>query len=310
MISVPQITIRTLIDMVKSKLLISHVDDIHNIYHLFVGEIDAIWKTTEGDPNYSILLKHYTDDASGRWRLALLNSMYDNVYIGELPKDLSFEEIHEIKDWVYGMVDNQTFSQIAPSPFHIEMAGLIKAHYGTGQCVGEKVVYVERAQSRILFDYETKVPLGDYLSNKCAEVSIAFNSFNFDQASFEFQLETLSRAKILLACHGAANTNLFLLPSNAALFEVNFRKYWFCDPVCRRHLSGEISYQTDCGGPLTWKDTFHKAEYHNLAQLFGVAYLEFEITDAEHFLNDNPIELESIFVDGAAIFRSICATML
>jgi hypothetical protein len=293
----------------KRKLLISHIDDIYNIYHLFVGEIDAIWKTTLGDPDYEILLKHYVDDAAGRWRVDLLNSMYRNVYIHEIPNECIFEKISKIKNGPYGMVDNLTFSQINPSRFHIAMADRLKERYNVRDVSGQKIVYVERGRSRILFDYKTKSLLSNFLSAKAESENLPFEIVNFDNATFEFQLKALSHAKILLSCHGAANTNLFLLPKNATLFEVNFRKYWFCDPVCSRHLSGEISYQTDCGGPLTWKDVFHKAEYHNMAQLYGIGYKEFQIKDAENFLSENPIALENIFVDGDEIFEEICSTM-
>lgn len=303
------ITGKPIVDDRKNKLLVSHVDDIHNIYHLFVGEIDAIWKKTQGDPNYSILLKHYADDPSGRWRVDLLKSMYRDVYIRELPADRVFDEVHEIKTWTYGMVDNSTFSHINPSSFHISMADRIKERYGVRETEGQKIVYIERGRSRILFDYKTKALLSEFLSAKCELQNLPFETVNFDNATFQSQLEALAHAKILLSCHGAANTNLFLLPKDAILFEVNFRKFWFCDPVCQRHLTGELPYQADCGGPLTWKDTFHKAEYHNMAQLYGLGYVEFEVEDAQNFLSENPIELEKIFVDGDAIFDKMRVAM-
>lgn len=304
------VTQKSALYMHKRKLLISHVDDIYNIYHLFVGEIDAIWKETKGDSSFSILLKNYVDNAPGKWRVDLLKSIYSQVYTQEVPVGAVFDEVREIKSWSYGMVDNQTFSQIDPSSFHIEMADRIKSKYGTRDFIGDRFVYVERGRSRILYDFKTKLLLSHFLIERCRAANILIDVVNFDYATFEFQLRALCRAKVLLSCHGAANTNLFMLPKNATLLEINFRKFWFCDPVCKRHKTGEISYQTDCGGPLTWKDTFHKAEYHNLAQLYGVGYKEFGIEDAENFLTENPIELENIYVDGDEIFESARAIMM
>jgi hypothetical protein len=293
----------------KQKLLISNFDDIYNIYHIFVGEIDAIWKETRGDPNFSILLKNYAESAPGSWRIELLKSIYREVYIGDLPAEVIFDDVREIKSWTYGMVDNQTFSQIDPSSFHIEMADRVKDKYNLRDSVGDRVVYIERGRSRIIFDFKTKLLLSQILIEKCVAHNILIDIVNFDYATFQNQVDVLSRAKVLLSCHGAANTNIFLLPKNATLLEVNFRKFWFCDPVCNRHKSGELSYRTDCGGPLTWKDTFHKAEYHNLAQLYGIGYREFEVKDAENFLNENPIEVENIYVDGDKIFEEIRTVM-
>ena len=67
--------------------------------------------------------------------------------------------------------------------------------------------------------------------------------------------------------------------------EVSFRRYWYCDPVCECHYSGQCAYKTDCQNrnkvinkssydEKKYKLIYHKAEYYNLSQLFGIGYKE------------------------------------
>lgn len=95
------------------------------------------------------------------------------------------------------------------------------------------------------------------------------------------------------------------LPQGSSLFEINFRRHWYCDLVCRRHRTGAIGYTVDCGGPVKYHKRFHKADYHNLSRLFGVRYREFEIEDARTFLSNNPIAVRTIFVDARKIMEGL-----
>ena len=164
----------------------------------------------------------------------------------------------------------------------------------------------------------------DILAKELKKLNIPFKSTSFDNTSFEEQAEFLKDVKILIACHGTAFTNLFLLPKNSTIMEVSFRRYWFCDPVCENHYTGEWAYKSDCHNrnkvinkysfdEKKRKLIYHKAEYYNLSQLFGIGYKEILIEDANGYFNDNtntndinnPINLTNIYIDTNDVINKI-----
>ncbi len=211
------------------------------------------------------------------------------------------------------MVDPWTFRAYEPVPALMEMAAKVRqalalraGSASTSATGGTRVVFVERRHSRVAYDARTRLPLAGVLEAMLSRCGVPFESVCFDEGvSLEMQARCLANARIMISVHGAANTNLFLLPEGASLFEINFRKHWYCDPVCARHRSAQIPYATRCDGPLTFRPHFHKADYHNLAQVFGVKYREFEILDAERFLDANPINLERLYVDAERLASSV-----
>ena len=193
-----------------------------------------------------------------------------------------------------------------------------------------KVGFIIRTNNRILYDNDEKVKnnknvfVHDILAKELKKLNIPFKSTSFDNTSFDEQAEFLKDVKILIACHGTAFTNLFLLPKIATIMEVSFRKYWFCDPVCDCHYTGKCTYKTDCENrnKVINKYTFdekkekliyHKAEYYNLSQLFGIGYKEILIEDANGYFNDNtntndinnPINLTNIYINTNAVINKI-----
>jgi hypothetical protein len=276
-----------------------------NIFHVFVWEVEALIQASQGDADCGIVLRNYDESSICAWRIEVVRSLFKDVYLGETPSFINSNDVYELPGALTPMFDPFSFSKIDPSPLHIALANRIKARYGSNTPKQNKVVFVERKTDRVLYDYKSKRPLRDALQERVEPLGIELVIANFDRATFDYQARTLADAKIMLSCHGAANTNLFLLPQEAALLEVNFRKYWYCDPVCAKHQSGELPYRTDCGGPLTYRSTFHKADYHNLSQVFGVRYKELEIEDAEKFTSSNPIGLEKIFVNADNVAHNI-----
>jgi len=197
-----------------------------------------------------------------------------------------------------------------------------------------KVGFIVRTNNRILYDNDEKVKnnknvfVHDILAKELKKLNIPFKSTSFDNTSFEEQADFLKDVKILIACHGTAFTNLFLLPKNATIMEVSFRRYWFCDPVCENHYTGEWAYKSDCHNrnkvinkysfdEKKRKLIYHKAEYYNLSQLFGIGYKEILIEDAYGYFNDNtntntntndinnPINLTNIYIDTNDLIHKI-----
>ena len=202
------------------------------------------------------------------------------------------------------------------------MADSIKKGLNIYDNVASNVAFIKRTNNRILYDNKNKEPIENILEKECKKHNIPFKIGNFDNATFEEQAEFLKDVKILIACHGAAFTNLFLLPPGATIFEVSFRKYWYCDPVCVCHSSGECPYKKDCHNrnnninkdridSKTGKLIYHKADYYNLSQLFGVGYKEILLEDADGYFKNpeekdyNPISLTNLYIDTNQLLEKI-----
>ena len=212
----------------------------------------------------------------------------------------------------------------------LSLASTIKANLGMNEFTinntnDYKVGFIVRKNNRILYDHDEKVNhnknvfIHELLSKELKKLNIPFKTTSFDNASFEEQAEFLKDVKILIACHGAAFTNLFLLPKNASIMEVSFRRYWYCDPVCNCHVTEKCPYKKDCHtvsdshhyNKKTKKLDYFKGDYYNLSQLFGIGYKEILIEDASGYFKNpgdkdyNPINLTNIYIDTNAMIDKI-----
>lgn len=318
--------------MSTSTLIISHLRD-NNIYHFLIYEVYTIVRSIcdltgidvdNGDlshldlSGYTIVLRTFQHNQVHSWRYALLNTMFPNrVYVYEMPASaaagVTVTVTLNILQDVAGcktMVDPWRFDVACVSrPFWCAfMTTQVYGFYNIPvlQC-GSRVVYIERRHNRILYDYRTNGLLSDVLRRELSACGIDFDVVSFDDGlcTLETQARCMHNARVLVSAHGAANTNLCFLPPGAHVFEVNFRKHWYCDPVCFRHQSNEISYRENCGAGLKYHPQFHKADYHNLARFFDKQYREFEVVDAHHFMDANPINVRHLFVDGDHMINCI-----
>jgi fructose-1,6-bisphosphatase/inositol monophosphatase family enzyme len=89
----------------------------------------------------------------------------------------------------------------------------------------------------------------------------------------EEQYHICSEAALFISAHGAACSNMIFTPSSTPMIEINFRKDWYCDPVCDQHYHNKISFDTKCNGQLLHAE-YHKADFHNLSHLLGKKYYE------------------------------------
>ena len=190
------------------------------------------------------------------------------------------------------------------------------------------VGFIYRNTNRILYDYKSKqqynknILVNDILEKECKKLNIPFKISNFDNATFEEQAEFLKNVKILISAHGAALTNIFLLPKGATIFEVSFRKHWYCNPVCEKHFNGSIPYSEDChnrsseiNGKLfdtkTQKLIYTKGDFHNLSQLFNLKYQEIFINDVSDYHTMNilyhisPIYFKNMYIDTEYVLDKI-----
>ena len=318
----------------KRNIIVSYFNDNSNIYHIFACEIMAIWNKSKGNLDTIIVLKNYVNNNINNWRLSLLKSIYKDVYIHNLPSSKNFKDLNknfiikEILNTKYYKFLNESFKFIKQPKMqnYINMVNIIKYNINklkklsdVNNIKGTQVAFIYRTKNRILYDYKTKELIQNILTKELKNSNILFKIANFDNYTFEEQAEFLKDVKILIACHGAAFTNLILLPQNATIMEVSFKKYWYCDPVCKGHLSGKYGYKEDCHtisnsryyDKKNKKLIYHKADYYNLSQLFGIGYKEILIEDAnEYFKNPsdkdyNPINLTNIYIDSSALIDKI-----
>ena len=296
-------------------VIISHYNDTGNIFHIFNQEIMKIWQITKGNPSTIIILKNFENNQCNKWRLQLLKQIYTKVFEKEIPeyiqKDIDTYEIINILQEKYPKwcIIPYKFNYIPSKQNIIEynrLANTIKYNiYGLNyKNPGNKVGFIYRESTRILYDYniykkqQKNVLVHKLLETKLKKLNIPFKSISFENKTFLEQAEFLKDVKILISCHGAALTNMFLLPPYATVLEISFRKYWFCDPVCKRHISGELDYKEDCNTP---HKLYNKYEFHNLSKVFMKKHKEIMIEDANTYVSTddiyNPINLKNIYID-------------
>lgn len=314
----------------KKLVIVSHYSDITNIFHIFSQEVLALWNESKSNINTIVVLKNYKNNNVNKWRLGLLKSLFKKVYTGKVPKKLlngKFKVINVLNNkYNKWLTTPFSFKKTAKSRRYIKMANIVKKKQKT---YGEKAVavaFVYRKNNRRVYDYESKELVHVLLKRTCKDLSIPFKSACFDNMSFAQQAKFMKNVKVLISPHGAALTNLFMLPQGATIFEISFRKYWFCDPVCDCHVSGKCAYTQDCHTRVheivkgvnnlkteitTGRAVYHKADFYNLAQLFGVKFNEIALMDAKGFFKTpeakeyNPINLYNLYIDYQTFIRSL-----
>lgn len=287
-------------------LLYSSFND-KNIFHFFALEIKAVWDNIANDPsNYALFLQNFQmGDPIHEWRFDLLKAILP-VHTSQdtVPPSVHIVPL-KITAWI---VDPWSFVKYKPDNHWLAFAQRVKTSLNTIQVKGTHAVFVSRKKSRILFDAETKKPLETIFKDVCTKGDIPHRIVCFDNATLQEQALALADAKVMLSCHGAGNTNVFFLPENGHLIELNFRRHWYCDPVCDEHYFEKIPYTTKCEhGKLTWRPYFHKADYHNMAHLFNKGYTELDMEYANGFLDRNPINVKHIYVNATKVMSQVLA---
>jgi len=171
---------------------------------------------------------------------------------------------------------------------------------------GKYILLNQRKENnRYMYDTKTGLPIHIFLEQYREQLKIPFRFCCFDDMTPEEQYNICSEAAIFISAHGAACTNIIFTPISTPLIEINFRKDWYCDPVCDQHFHHTISFDTKCNGPLLHPE-YHKADFHNLSYLLGKKY--YEITPDKYsgrFRDRNPISKENIHINGQYLVKLI-----
>jgi hypothetical protein len=301
--------------MKEVTVLFSNIVDV-NIFHFFALEVHAVWETiyNHAETKYIVFLKDYKDNGVHRWRIDLLNSIVPTFHdIEQLQtycknNTIFIKHINNLtyQGWV---IDPWSFIDYQPSSKFMKLADTVKENMHIPKLPGKYATLVTRTKSRVLYDNTSKINFNQYFAEYCKQKEIPHKIVCFDDISLEQQAIALADTKVMLSCHGAGNTNVFLLPDNGHLMEINFRKHWYCDPVCKEHFEAELPTTCRCNGKLTWRPYFHKADYHNMSKFFGKKYTELELEYVEGFIDSNPINVRNVYIDSKYIMESVMAAM-
>lgn len=273
--------------------LVSTIKD-ENLFHIFAFDIIKYY-----DNKYNEVLIDSADlDIENsniqKWRLFVMKKLYKNV-------SYSNNVINE-NNISYNGYDCWQFIKYQPCPHMCSIYNIISPKTTNTE---KYILLIQRNKdNRYLYDFNTKLKLEEYLLNQ--NIKIPIKICNFDNMSPEEQYEICSNYIIFIAAHGAACTNIIFTPKNTSVIEINFRKHWYCDSVCDDHLYNKISVNEKCNGLLTYRNYFHKADYHNLCYLLGKKYVEMEAVEyKDGFNNRNPISKKKIYINGEELINHI-----
>ena len=288
-----------------------------NISHVLHQEILRLSQLDLGELGKSRLfivednIRQVLDRHRQKWRQFVLSNIFSEVeYISKRDTG-QIEKPCEII--IKSAYDCHAFIDYQPCVEFMQLIDLIKDNVNANNPEQYYVLLSQRkAGDRYLIDSDTNLPLQDYLSSALCELNIPFKSCEFSSLTPKKQVEICGGAKIFIGAHGAGNTNLVFTPDQCHIMEFNFRKHWFCDPLCNQHFSGELAYNERCGGELTFKPYFHKADYSNLSRLLNKPYTELEIEKYEGVIRfirkhrrRNPICRRQLYVDGKKLIGAI-----
>jgi hypothetical protein len=282
---------RLKLSIIKEDWVSTNPDE--NIFHVFYDVMVYF------SPHYKKI--HLVDESIDkesqvqRWRLFLLQKIYPTKtikYVQSPPKSQSL-----ILRRGY---DHTSFVQYPiKNPYRSIVERICSKEKG------EYILFNQRAMDdRYLYDSNTGLGLGDFLKTKQFEFPLRVCSFH--EMTVEEQYEACSKALLFISAHGAGCTNLIFTPIDCPLIEISQRTHWYCDPVCDDHFFNKTKINDQCQDKLNYRESYHKAEFHNLSYLIGKKYVEINPVKYEGvFTGRNPINKQKIFVDGNLLLNTI-----
>ena len=259
----------------NNTIVVSTISD-NNIFHIFAFDIIKYYNETSSKAY--ILYKNIDKNSNvQQWRYFVMNKLYNCEYIDKI--DFNQIKLHNGYDcWKFIKYKQDS---------HITK---IYKKIISNKKEGKYILLNIRDDQRILYENNSGLKLENFLQENKHRLKVPFMYCNFAKMKPEEQYDICKNACIFISVHGAGCTNLIFTPVNTPLIEINFRKHWYCDPVCDKHYKGEISMNIKCDGKLTYRPYFHKADYHNLCYLLGKGYLEIEVIKYDGgFIGKNPI---------------------
>ena len=263
---------------------ISKIPD-NNIFHILI--FDVLPNYQENYDKISIYENNIDkNNQCQKWRLFIMQKIYNKKV-----DYVNFNNFNQINN--PPLYDCWKFIKFKSSIQLISLINKINSNKN-----GEYILLNQRKpDNRYLHDFNTKLYLQNYLKQK--QFKLPFKFCCFDDMNVQEQYDICSKAAIFISVHNAGCTNLIFTPLNCPLIEINYRKHWYCDPVCDDHLNNKISINKKCNGKLQYYPEYHKADYHNLCHLLGKKYVEIDpIEYGGTYIDRNPINKKRIYIDG------------
>lgn len=278
-----------------SSFIVSDITD-NNIFHIFAFDIIKYYNPKCAK---AFIISNNIDKTTNcqKWRYFVMKKLYNCCYIKT--KELTF-----IKNKYHEGYNCHKFINYKPDS-HIK--NIYNKIMSNAVYTNKKYILLNvRNDQRILYENKTGLKLEDFLEKQKDKLMNPFLYCNFAEMTPKQQYKMCNNASLFISAHGAGCTNLIFTPQTTPLIEINFRKHWYCDPVCDKHFHGKISMNKKCDGKLTYKPEFHKADYHNLCHLLGKKYIEIEAIKYDGgFVTINPISKKYIYIDGDHLIKKI-----
>ena len=258
-----------------------------NFTDIFIREIFNIWLYTESyfpgnhkmsdKNNLIIVLKHYTNNEVNRLRLSFFKQLYKNVYIKSFNKNtdkrflyktvvlennsrfLHTENLMKINYWIMNRPGQNPYLK---SLITIAKKSLGIFNINTNMNICNKIGFLYRTKNKCVYDNKSYMKpdikintdhVYHLLQNKLKDLdkgidlSSYYEAYDMDNKNIEDISNFIKDKKILISAHCSDLIHLCLLPYNATIIEITTSKHWYCNPVCKDHLSGMKAYDEDCG---------------------------------------------------------------
>ena len=338
-----------LLNKKEKVIIISEFIPDNNFLGTFVTEIFNIWLYTESYlPNKHILtinnndiilvLKNYKNDEVNNLRVSLFKKLYSNIYINtynNLDDNYTYKIINLKHDsrllhfetlmTYYWWISNRP----GYNPYLKSLIYTAKKTMNINNIIGKKIGYFYRKSNRFVYDINDKDKLNNdndkhflhnILKDKLGDLSIYFEAYDIENKNIDDIANFIKDKQILISPHWHDVTHLILLPNNATIIEITYSKHWYCDPVCKDHLTGKKLYNEDChnrssilnignnnliihpGFNLSNSELYyHKADYHNLAIVCCKNWIEFQLDYGKDYTLDNdnynPVFINELYVN-------------
>ena len=277
-----------------------------NIFHVFAFEINRVFQLIiEGiESDWAVLIQ---PSHCSIWRgfvLSGLAPVFCNT--SEIDRDYVLVQLPPL-DFGSWLVDPHQFLCYRSSSIYRAMVRQILIRHGCFSVPDQliDVVFVKRLSSRILLDSVSMKPIEFLLDKACRDSGLSLRVASFEEMTPLKQVALMRQTRLLVGVHGAGLTNLVFLQDFATVLEVDFRKYWSCDPVCQDHFSGCIPFKYKC--KHAWP--YHKADFYNLSGLFGKNYDSLSVDGVTGRKDVNPINVTNVLIDGKELIHK-CLQLL
>ena len=330
-------------------IIISEFIPDDNFLGTFVTEIFNIWLYTESyfpnkhklsknNNDFILVLQNYKNNEVNAFRLNLFQHLYKNVYINSYT-NLDNNYTYKIINLEHGsrLLHFETLATYywwfsnrpGYNPYLKSLIYNAKKSLNTHTVVGKKIGYFYRKSSRFVYDINdkdksnkdiSKLFLHTILKDKLDDLSVYFEGYDIENKNINDIANFVKDKQILISPHWHDLTHLILLPDDATIIEKTYSKHWYCDPVCKDHLSGKIPYDKDCNNRTSILDFgnnnykintgfnltnselyYHKADYHNLALVCCKNWIEFQLDYGKDYVLDkgnyNPVYINELYIN-------------